>query len=1505
VSGYLKDIALRRQLEEKVKEATLVRQEAERALQGAEELINRAKKIDATTTEADVLLAEATADAGAKDYRLALEKAVAAREKAARIYRDRIRRIIEASANLVAMTKRLGSDVSEGEAGLARARGNLEADEFEAAVDLATKVWKRSEKVLHEHLSESFSKAQALILTAKKIGKDSGPVEDLLSRARQAVESNDFETALAFLQECLDTVTGDLRGEVDRAIGDAEDLKETARDMGADVAKMAQLIERGRDDMAKLEFEKAINALKQSRQEGERALQKGLEARVANFTAWLHKAEKIGADTTGAHAILKQAERAIKENRFQEGATLARQGHEALQEAQFQRVLVTISQGRNKFVAAKNFGADLTSAVNLLQDSRQALQQGDFAGAIDLAKTAESEVERIMSEIRGVEDILRETTKAVAEAEARGASVETARRILDSVRNAIQERSLGGARDLLVKARAEVERTSYERAMEIVEKAEFLLTSGERMGADLSEPSRTLEEAIVATKEKDYSQATNLAGRSRDLAEAAIQKRLTDGIAGLTASLPFLGEESTNVRILIGKAGGALAAKDQEGAYAFLYDAQRVVESRMKERAIQFHETLRASVQLGQDLGADAASLGAALRDANAAMDNGGYADMIGIRERTGKDVVAASENLFNLVKQKVVQVKNLKINIDEMREILKRAKTSLSVEDYLEAIRFMQEANEKANRILDLYRATHHAISSSAALVAEAKKRDVDVTKVLEILLEAKRAFERLEFEKALELANRAKAETEKLMALYTSAQRLMSSRERLEVATRLGIEAPALVEVLNTAKEAMKAKEYERASRLTETVETELTEQIRNRIASLLTSMESLIVGEQGSVILGLPDKVGKVRGLVESQQYGQAADLVLQMRAELGKAKKLMENALIALKQARDAIADVETMQIDPTSAKKLLEKAEKAHKAGKLEEAVDLATKTISELDAETERLVATTMKRFEESILIAKRDGIDTRSAEKLFERAKGFLKERKFRQALAIAVQSETETERIGLQQDMASKALQTIEAKVAEFGQPIPPIQAILKEAKEASGGRDYVRALDLAIRAGDDFARFRETAEEASDSRGRAERIAKIVQRNGGNNDRVGSILAEAHAALAAGDADRARDTFEQAIEAGVKACKDQLTVLLQRTRDVVDLANRLHVEIPGSLKRFAEAKPQIENENFESAFQLIRDGREEAEAACAAIVSEALNEAEGTIEHAKKLNADVGGAEELVRQGKWAFQDGLYEEAMALIDRSREAVESRHLVEKRFVELSYRAESTIRNAKKFGIDVRDAERVLQGAMSAKKTDIGRALAAAEDAVRLSWQAVEAFAPSIQASLEVKTPKLERWSDATLILANGGKALAKEVKVRILGDAEVEGLKDIAAIRAKGEERMPLKIKMTAEGVVPLVIQVESRRVLDDKEYAQEMIAQVEVLSAQVPEQKQGLLAEHESRCAICKGTIKKGFTIAKCTCGRDFHELCSSRVGRCPVCFRPLETDDKKRKLAFRVG
>jgi len=1505
VSGYLGDIGLRRQLEEKVRQATRVRADAEKALQAASGLIGAARRIDAVTTEADTALAEATSAMSAKDYKLALDKAVVALDKANRIYQDRVKGIVNASASLVAMAKGLGSEAAESEAAIARAREALGAEDFETAIDLAKKVWKRCEKVLQEHLSGSFSRAQSLIIAARNLGRDTGTVEDLLSRARSAMESNDFEMAMGFTKECLETVTGELRAELDRSFLDAEGLVKTAQEVGADVTKMAQLVERARADMEKLEFEKAFNALKQSRAEGEKALQKGLDGKATHFAQWIARAEHLGADSTPARAAFRQAEQAIKEGRYQDGATFARQGFQQLQAAQFQRVLGVMNQSRDKFVAAKGLGADLSAAVALLQEARGALQQGNFEGAVEATRKADSDVDRIVADFRNVEGSVRELSKAIAETETMGATVANARRHLDRARQALQEKDFTVTRDSVKKGREELDRAEYDRTMEIVEKTEFVLTSGERLGADLSESSKALEEAILATKERQYHRAMELALKSRGLAEGALRNRLEAGITGLKASLEFLGDDATAVRSLLGKAESAIAAKDIDGAFGFLSEGKNLSESRTKDRATQYHDAVRSAVQLVHDLGSEVGGLDAIMKEMNAALADGRYGDVIGMRERVEKDIAAASESVFNLVKQKVVQAKNMRINIDEMREVLKGAKMSLGVEDYVDALRQMKEANEQANKVLDLYRTTHNAISSAAALVAEAKKREVDVTKVLEMLLEAKKAFERLDFERALELANRSKVDTEKLMVLYSSAQRLISSREKLDVAVRMGIDAPHLREMLNNAKEAMKSKEYEKALQLSERAEKTLNELVTDKIASVVTPTEALLGKGEGATVSPIQDKLIRIRSLTDARQLGQAADLALQVRDDVEKLKKLGEQAGVAMKQARDAVAEVETMNIDPTSSKRLLEKADRAFQSGRFDEALELAHKAVAEIETETEQNVATTMRRFQESIDKAKRDGVDTRTAEKLFERAREFQRYGKFRQALAAAMQSESETERVSLQQDMASKAIQTIEKRMGAFGRPLPAVDALVAEAKAAFRYGDYVKALDLAIQSGDEFTRRRETAESAMEVKTRAGQVMTVLTEIGADAVSAQRVYREAESALDRGDADTARNLYQQALDAGVTGARTSLNQRLQRGRALADLGQRLEVETTTSMKRFSEAKGQIESGNFEEAFQLIDAGVKDAQAAIGAKVSDALTSVESTVLHAKRIGADVGDAEAQLQLASQALLEGEFEKALQLIEQGSQRVESRRMVEKRFVELTYKAESTIRNAKKFGIEVKDAERVLQTSIQLKKTDMTRAISAAEDAYRVAWEAIEGFAPNIQGSLEVETPRLDQWSGATLVLRNTGKALAKDVRMRILGDAEVEGLRDLAAIRAKGEERIAIKIRMTAAGVIPLMIQVSSHRVMDDKEYTQEMIAQIEVVAAAQAEEKKAMVAEYESRCPICKGQIKTGFTIVKCSCGRDFHELCASRVGRCPVCFRPIETSDKKRKLAFHTG
>src|SRR5207245_10525218 len=120
----------------------------------------------------------------------------------------------------------------------------------------------------------------------------------------------------------------------------------------------------------------------------------------------------------------------------------------------------------------------------------------------------------------------------------------------------------------------------------------------------------------------------------------------------------------------------------------------------------------------------------------------------------------------------------------------------------------------------------------TASAYDANEKKRILYFTKVVEMLVDSKKAFEQMDLERALQLAGAARAETDKLTVLYSSAQKILSSRARLELAERLGIAAPHLRQVFADAKEAMKAKDYDKALAFAQRTEDECTALVKARL-------------------------------------------------------------------------------------------------------------------------------------------------------------------------------------------------------------------------------------------------------------------------------------------------------------------------------------------------------------------------------------------------------------------------------------------------------------------------------------------------------------------------------------------------------------------------------------------------------------------------------------------------------------------------------------------------
>jgi len=1506
-SGFLRDIALRKQLEEKVKEAAKTRQLAEEAIGGAKSLIESARKFDGNVTDADKALADATAAIANKDYKTALERAQEAFERGKRALGDRARAVLESTRSHVTLAKVAGVESGDALTTLDRAEDALAKETYDEAIDLANRAWKKIEKGLHEHLSSSFSTAQSLIMTAKAMGRDTSAVEDLLSRARSAVESNDFEMALAFTNECLDTVGEDLKGEIDRATQDVVNAMQTARELGGDVANMQRLLDRAQADIVRRDYDKAFNALKQARSDAEKSLGKTLESRTAEFAKLLGEAEAIGADVTQARALHKQFEKAVKEGDMAQATNLARDGSQALQKAQFDRVLSAMSVSRDKFVTAKNIGADISPALEWLNRARGALQKGQFQEALGASKKADEAVEQIVREYQTVEGEIRNLQRAFADAEVLGVDTSPARRLLDRARAALGQRDFRAAVDQLRRSHDELERAQSDRTMEVIEKAEFLLTAGEKIGANLQEASASLEEAITAGKGKNFSKAMEMATRSRELTERSIQRALNETIQGLHSSLQFLGDDASAVRTFLERAESALSARDFETAYGYVEEAMRLSEGKTKDRGLQFHDLLRSTIQTGIQLGVDVTTLENGLKQANADVDRGRYADLMGLKEKLMREIGVVSENVFNLVKGKVVEAKNLQVDITEMREFLKRAKMALGVEDYPEALHLLSECNDKANRTVGLHKEVFTAISSAAALVAEAKKREVNVSKVLEMLLEAKRAHERFDHERALELAQRAKAETEKLMILYTSAQKIIAAREMLELVGRAGVDAPHLKEILENAKDAMKNKEYEKASMYAERGEKEVRELMKERVSSILSSAEALVSSVEGTNFLAQEEKLINARESLERGDLPRAIQLALEARAEVESVTKRGELAGVAVSRARDLSSELEAMNVISTEGSALMEKAVVANRESRFDEAIASGEGAIARMESDRADQVGSMISRFESSIQRSKKEGIDTRSAEKLVARAREFLTERKYRQALALAMQAEGEAEKVGLQQDMASKAISTAEKNLGGFEMKIPDLEKMLAEARRSLEDGDYVRALDFAIKTGEEFNHRREAFEDAVEIEKRVRKIREVAENIGVDTFEIDALIARAQDAIQSGQPDPARDSYQRALDQALAAVKARLGTATEEARNIADAGRRLGADMDIPYRKLSEAKALLDAEDFDGGASLLGEASKGAKVGVLTLVGEAIASAQSNLEHSRRLGADVHKAEELLAKAREELEGGAFEQAIVSAKESQDAVQVRLDTEKRFAERSFQAESTIRRAKKFGIDVLEAERQLAEAIRTKKSDFDASMSLAEEAFRAAELAIEAFAPSLTAKLNVRSPVAGEWTDATLTISNDAKALAKDVKVKILGDAEVEGLKDLAAIKAKGVEALPIRVKMIASGSIPLAIQLKSQRILDGKDYATEIIATVEVAESK-PAQAEAAQSQaaKESRCPVCKGLIKVGFTIKRCPhCGGDMHEPCFARASQCPACGKPLTDATKRKKIAFKVG
>ncbi|MFH0816357.1 MAG: hypothetical protein V1934_06035 [Methanobacteriota archaeon] len=1504
-SSYLKAMQLRKQLEEKAKETAQLRQKAEDALSSAETLLGNAKAADLDTSAVNEIMNKAKMAMADKDYETALGQTSLFKEEVAKTYDKLIETICASTESLLSFLDEGAPEKKQVETLLVKAGDSRGAGDVEGALKHAKAAWEIAEKLMNGKLSAQFSAAQSLIVTARNSKEDVKEAEELLTMARSAMSSQDYTTAFEHVRKCIESTSGSLVEQINEDLDEARGLIATAKGLGIDTAKPEESLAKVEEQLDRYEFEGAMSSASLAKSEAEKALTRGISDVVERVSAEILSAEKIDAEVKLAQGHLTRAKSAIKGGNYEEAIGALKDGEEETKNAQFQRVLQTISQSKSKFMIAKKLDIDVSGPVDFLNKAKESMKSNDYKRALEFAEKGDDAIEQLVRDYQEADEAIKGLEQAVNDASESGIDAVAAAQTMAQAKETLEQKDYRKVALLVHKGLSEVEGLLYRMAMEHIEIAELVLNTGEKIGANMKEARDLFKESVDSMKAKKFKQAATSSDSCAARAEALIKDHVSGFIMTVELAIEQVeGIDPARPRELLSMAKQGFDQAEYDKSYELAHEAFSIVDSGQSRKARDELADMEKEILLTKEMGCTIEEMLRKLDSAKTAIADKNYAQVYNIYQdvsQTAKTLqYGAAEMAFSNAKLAVVEAKKLGIDITNMRETLKKAKSSFDLERYKETFDLSLASQNEASRMMSLRTEAYNTITQTAAMVAEAKKNNADVDKVMATLLGAKTAFERFDYKSSIDIANQARTETEALMNLYNSANLLMRFRDDIKLLQNLKVEGiEGYIKKAEDAKNFLKNKDYESAQSVLTVPAKEAREKLSATISSLISIGQSAVdAAKELRVRVDSAEAIiSRSKTALAAEHFQEAVDNALEARNEVDRIRDLSLRAAKAVKEAHEKVSECENLRADPVSAKLKLEDAMESIKSSDYDKAIKLAQQAMEEATRSEHKYVAETINNFRLTIEKAKMDGTNVTAAERLLNQAREAMEAANLKKALELAMRSEGELEKMGLQQEMAAKAIRTAEDKFADANaQNIhsSAAAALIETAKAELRKGDYVRALEVAIQSGDELHRTKELFQEANESARMAREALALTGKMGADVSSLKQLSDALDSAMGSSDY-HAADEKAKALQAEAKRVSHTHTSnRIVAAHNVLNIAGRLSINVPDAGTMLAQARSYLENGRFENAVELAGSAMDKTKSAIEGHARAALDETSAEMSHAVQLGGDISNAEKLFMRAKQALETGEFESAVKLAKEARTTIIIHKKMDTEFVVLSGEANKTITMAKKYGIPVREPEQLLSLAMAAKDSNYEQALKYAKEAAASSQKALEDFKPEISLNLSVQGDlKTGDWLESTLTVTNAGKTLGKDAKIQIMGAVEAEGALDVGNLRGNGASvTLPVKIKFKDPGEVPVIVKAKASRVLDGKEYTWESTFQF-MVKAPEAEKSETIakfsreLAAEPSKCAICMGNVKPGMKIIKCSCGRTTHEPCGTRAGKCPGC------------------
>jgi len=1505
------------------------------ALAGSlEEAITDAKGMQVPVNKPSELLKEAQGLLDTKDYleahrrfvdaQKALEQVRKGFEETSAKMAELETAVAEAKDNSVAVEK-IEAVLAKSREALADARFDVAEKGMNGARDGLNKAWKNTASKRMDEVQEEMKRLEGL-------GVPMDDAKDLFQGAGSALELNEFKEVLAICGTTMEMVNA-RRQEHDRARLAVEEARTVVDGLegvpaGLDgprskLENAEALIKDGKLDDAETEA-KAVMA------EVDTVMGAFLRDRLDKVQGEVDDALQSGARSADLDFTTKAVE-ALSEKRYRDSWDVIAKGEEALKD-----VLKAYRAARGALEAATNLvyeaeqELDLASALECIDQASQALDSGDYTATEEMSKRA---VEELTKATKHHLDGQLSTTELLIRRLEMGGKVKLAEaeKLHAEAKAAFEKDDLVAAKAMLKKAARDAKRSraNYEIAREVLTALDDIF-SATTLNLNVMKKGR---ERAKAAFERDYERILEREEEVLPAGPVAIQ---------LILQYQVKFEESINIdmditkgRKILSDAKAALEENDYDSAVKLAKECYETV--RQSERAATMRTLITMQERLDElkDRCVDCSIQENLLDRARAAANEGDtgtsfkYMNECNESLKGLKDEHRETAEAIRHAESALLLAGHMGVEAPAAYEMLASANTMMGDSDFESARDLSRQGLE------EVYRAKHEKVAARhgeiAAYLEGVEKDGVPVHRAKHLLKKSRDLLEIQDYVRALHLAERAEAEAKQMATMHSEVKDVMAAtNEKIEYAKSLGVEMAAIEQLQARMGAVLATGKHEKVKELSAEIEGELLSKIVEECNRAIREAQDKIKEAEGLGLKvdDLKAEVGTANKALEEEDF----DTVMSTaKGLLGKVDGLMATEVTTrLDKLKAHMADATAAGLTVDGSEAMVQAAEEAIAAGETKTALEKLNTLGEALKAGRLKKVKELLSASDKMIKAGEKEKVDVFQAKGFLDEANDALGREELDEAFDFAVQAYDGVKNVHLtyMNGILAMSKQVLELAV-ETGGDTKRVETFLQKTQELMDNENFDRALFYAKQCAREADRLQFKLIQSM--------VAKLesdVKADEGKDfTKAKELLEEAKSAMLTKKYDQARET--------VLKCRDEI---LHAGAPVPEQPPKPEevLAVPGKCPNCSEdieegfkacpscgfslgaapgpaeeAKPQepkpteakppepVLPEPVPVPVPEVKPAPPPAEPKPVEGMDALFKAAEAQLAEAEDMGLDVQVYRMEVRRARGAVNEGRPSEAETLLKGIPDHLKASVAAYKDVDALVSEVDRYLTIAVNYSFDISNPQGIYQQGLDQRKTNLASALETLKRAKLEVLALLEGVYPYITFDMAKDKPLGSgSWNEIYFYVSNTGNILARDLVITVEG-AELDGDVLIQKINIGETREIPVKLKPSGSGQQGLKVKVVFLRDFDSRSYMAEFPQTVTVLPASSgglapvsiggssrPKPNATKASEMgASRCQLCQGEIKEGQFRISCSCGKDYHETCASKIGDCVFCNKPL--------------